>query len=51
MTIGVLLAFILGVLVGLKCGCESAAYTFYDSNLIDYEEFEYMGMKYFLQTK
>lgn len=50
MIISILLAFILGVLVGLKFGCESVAHTFYDSNLINYEEFEYMrSWKYFFE--
>lgn len=50
MTLGILISFILGVLVGLKWGCESVAQILYDSAFIDYDEYQYMkSWKYFFE--
>lgn len=37
-----LLIFILGILIGSRYCCEIIAHIFYNSNLIDYKEFEHM---------
>lgn len=50
MILSILITFILGIFVGLKWGCESVAQILYDSNFINYDEYQYMkSWKYFFE--
>lgn len=50
MTLGILLSFTLGIFVGLKWGCESVAQILYESDFINYDEYQYMkSWKYFFE--